>query len=66
MLEAIEFVVGRLKGLVGHEQDADALLELNFGNFSAFFIEQKGSHFNGHLSVNRRRVVFHGLFLNDP
>ena len=42
-----------------------ALLQLDLGNFRAFFIQQERSHFNRHLGVHRGCVVLHGLLLDD-
>jgi hypothetical protein len=44
----------------------NALLELDFGDFVAFFVQQERSHIHRHLAMHRCRVVFLGLFLNDP
>ena len=65
MLEALELVVGRLQGLVGHQHHRDTLLHLDLGDLAAFLIEQEGCHLDWHLAVNCGGVVLEGVFLND-
>ena len=65
MLQALQFVVGRVQRLVGHQQHIDALLELDLGDLGALFVEQETGHFNRHLHQHGGRAVFQRLFLND-
>ena len=39
---------------------------LNLNNFSTFFIQEEGNYFDRNLTVDRCRIFFHGLFLNNP
>ena len=65
VLEPLELVVGGFQGLVGHHQHIDALLELDFGDLGAFFIEQERGHLDRHLAQHRGRVVLERFFLDD-
>ena len=66
VLEAFELVVRGFQRLVGHQQHVDALLQFDFGDLGALFVEQERRDFDGHLGVHGGAVVLHGLFLNDP
>ena len=57
VLQALQFVVGRLQRLVGHHQHVDALLELNLGDLGAFLVEQEGCDFDRHLTQHGGGVV---------
>ena len=65
VLEAFELVVRRLHRLVGHHEHRDALLEFDFGDFVALFVEQERGHFHRHLYVYGGGVVLHRLLLDD-
>ena len=66
VLQAFELVVRRFQRLVGHHQHVDALLQLDLGDFGAFFVQQERRHFDWHLAQHGSGVVLHGLFLDDP
>ena len=65
VLEAFEFVIGRFQPLVGDQQHMGALLEFDFGDLRAFFVEQERGHFHRHLRVHGSGVFFHRLLLDD-
>ncbi len=65
VLEPLQFVVRRLQRLVGNQQHADALLELDFGDFDTLFVEQEAGHLHRHLHQHSGGVVLEGLFLDD-
>jgi hypothetical protein len=39
VLQALQLVVGRFQGIVGHHQHVDTLLEFDFGDLGAFFVQ---------------------------
>ncbi len=65
VFQAIQFVIGRVERFVGHQQDADALLEFDFGDLGALFVQQEAGHFHWHLHQHSGCVVFERLFLDD-
>ena len=65
VLEALDLVVRRFQRTVGYQQHVQALLEFDFGDLGALFVEQEGGHLDRHLRVHGGGVVLHGLFLND-
>ena len=65
VLQAFQTVVGGLQRLVGHQQNIDALLEFDLGDFGALFVQQERSHVHRHLAQHGRRAVLEGLFLDD-
>ena len=65
MLQALQLVVGGFEGFVGNQQDIQALLDFDLGDLGALFVQQERRDFDRHLGVNRGRVFFHRLFLDD-
>ena len=65
MLQALQLVVRRFEGFVRNQQNIQALLDFYLGDFGTLFVQQERGDFDGHLRVNRGRVFFHRLFLDD-
>ena len=66
MAQALEFVMRRFQMLIWNHQDIDFEAAFDLNHFSALFIQEESSNFNGNLRMNRSRIFFHGLFLNNP
>ncbi|KGD30879.1 ribonuclease E domain protein [Burkholderia pseudomallei] len=66
MTQALELVVRRIEVLVRNQHDADLEARFDLVDFLALFVEQEGRHLDGHLTVDRRGVLLHRFFLNDP
>ncbi|CAK0553493.1 Uncharacterised protein [Burkholderia pseudomallei] len=64
--QALELVVRRIEVLVRNQHDADLEARFDLVDFLALLVEQEGRHLDGHLTVDRRGVLLHRFFLNDP
>ncbi len=65
MFQAFQAVVRGFQCFVGHHHHVDTLFQLNFRNFSTFFVQQERRHIDRHLAKYRSCAVFQGLFLDD-
>ena len=51
--------------LVRNHQDVHFEASLDLDDFSTFFIQEEGSHFDWYLCMNRCCVFLHRFFLDD-
>ena len=65
MFQAFKAVVGRFQLFIRHQEHADALFQLNHGDFVALFVQQKAGNFHWYLAMHRCRAFFVRFFLND-
>jgi hypothetical protein len=52
--------------LIWNHQDIHFETAFDLNYFGPLLIQKEGGDFNRNLRMNRGRIFFHGLFLNNP